>query len=119
MIVINPSGSIESLNPAAAALFRHRPEVLLRRDSGVLFEVAPDRGRVESFLRRLGANRKEGSGQVQEFVARRADLTTVPVEVSISPVRLAEVTLYLAVIRDITERREMEQMKMERRKTEV
>ena len=113
MIVINPSGSIESLNPAAAALFQYPPGTLVRRDIGVLFEVAPDRGRVESFLRRLGANRKEGHGQVQEFVARRADLTTFPVEVSISPVRLADVTLYLAVIRDISERREMEQMKTE------
>lgn len=113
MIVINPSGSIESLNPAAAALFQYPAGALVRRDIGVLFEVAPDRGRVESFLRRLGANRKEGHGQVQEFVARRADLTTFPVEVSISPVRLADVTLYLAVIRDISERREMEQMKTE------
>lgn len=113
MIVINPSGSIESLNPAAAALFQYQSEALVRRDIGVLFEVAPDRGRVESFLRRLGANRKESHGQVQEFVARRADLTTIPVEVSISPVRLADVTLYLAVIRDISERREMEQIKTE------
>jgi PAS domain S-box-containing protein len=113
MIVINPSGSIESLNPAAAALFRYDPDALLRRDIGVLFEVAPDRGRVESFLRRLGANRRDANGQVEEFVARRSDLTTIPVEVSISPVRLADVTLYLAVIRDISERREMEQMKTE------
>jgi len=113
MIVINPSGSIESLNPAAAAMFGHNPDALLRRDIGVLFEVAPDRGLVESFLRRLGANRRETYGQVQEFVGRRADMSTFPVEVSISPVRLAEATLFLAVIRDISERREVEQMKSE------
>lgn len=113
MIVINPSGSIESLNPAAAEMFGHNPDALLRRDIGVLFEVAPDRGRIESFLRRLGANRRETYGQVQEFVGRRADTSTFPVEVSISPVRLTETTLFLAVIRDISERREVEQMKSE------
>ncbi|APR53188.1 PAS domain S-box protein [Sphingomonas koreensis] len=113
MIVINPSGGIESLNRAAAAMFGHEPAALLRRDIGVLFEVAPDRGRLESFLRRLGANRRETYGQVQEFVGRRVDMSTFPVEVSISPVRLAESTLFLAVIRDISERREVEQMKSE------
>lgn len=113
MIVINPSGSIESLNPAAAAMFGHDSDTLLRRDIGVLFEIAPDRGRVESFLRRLGANRRETYGQIQEFVGRRVDMSTFPVEVSIGPVRLVETTLFLAVIRDISERREVERMKNE------
>lgn len=113
MIVINPSGSIESLNPAAAKMFGQQAESLLRRDIGILFEVAPDRGRIESFLRRLGANRRETYGQVQEFVGRRPDGSSFPVEVSISPVRLADATLFLAVIRDISERREVEQMKTE------
>lgn len=113
MIVINPSGSIESLNPSAAKMFGQDAADLLRRDIGVLFEIAPDRGRVESFLRRLGANRRETYGQVQEFVGRRPDGSSFPVEVSISPVRLVESTLFLAVIRDISERREIEQMKTE------
>src|SRR3546814_4996350 len=71
MIVLNPSGSIESLNPAAALMFDVPSESLLRRDIGSLFEVAPDRGQIETFLRRLKANRKESYGQVQEFVGRR------------------------------------------------
>src|SRR3546814_9644733 len=64
-------------------------------------------------LRRLKANRKESYGQVQEFVGRRRDGTTFPLEVSLSPVYLADQTLFLAVIRDIGERREVEQMKSE------
>lgn len=113
MIVINPSGSVESLNPAAAAMFGIVPDALLRRDVGALFEVAPDRGQIETFLRRLKANRRETYGQIQEFVGRRRDGTTFPLEVSVSPVHLAEETLFLAVIRDIGERREIEQMKGE------
>src|SRR3546814_12993606 len=71
MIVLNPSGSIESLNPAAALMFDVPSESLLRRDIGSLFDVAPDRGQIETFLRRLKANRKESYGQVTEFVGDR------------------------------------------------
>lgn len=113
MIVLNPSGSIESLNPAAAAMFGVTQESLLRRDIGSLFEIAPDRGQIETFLRRLSANRKANPGQIQEFVGRRSDGTSFPLEVSVSPVDLMDATLFLAVIRDISERREVEQMKSE------
>lgn len=113
MIVLNPSGSIESLNPSAAAMFDCAAESLLRRDIGTLFEIAPDRSQIETFLRRLKANRRETYGQVQEFVGRRRDGATFPLEVSVSPVRLADQTLFLAVIRDISERREVEQLKGE------
>lgn len=113
MIVLNPSGSIESLNPSAAAMFGVPSESLLRRDIGALFEIAPDRGQIETFLRRLKANRKENYGQIQEFVGRRQNGTTFPLEVSVSPVHLADATLFVAVIRDISDRREVEQMKGE------
>lgn len=113
MIVLNPSGSIESLNPSAAKMFGVPSESLLRRDIGSLFEIAPDRGQIETFLRRLKANRKENYGQIQEFVGRRQNGTTFPLEVSVSPVHLADDTLFVAVIRDISDRREVEQMKGE------
>jgi PAS domain S-box-containing protein len=113
MIVLNPSGSIESLNPAAARMFGYDIDALLRRDIGTLFEIAPDRGRVETFLHRLTAHSDGRLHDVQEFVGRRADGASFPVEVSLSPVRLAGTTLVLAVTRDITERREIEQMKGE------
>ncbi|NIJ18674.1 PAS domain S-box-containing protein [Sphingomonas naasensis] len=113
MIVLNGSGSVESLNSAAARMFGYAPEDLLRRDIGILFEVAPDRGQIESFLRRLQANRNGSAGEVQEFVGRRRDGAVFPLEVSLSPVPLAETTLFLAVCRDISERREIEQIKGE------
>jgi PAS domain S-box-containing protein len=113
MIVLNPSGSIESLNPSAANMFGVPSESLLRRDIGALFEIAPDRGQIETFLRRLKANRKESYGQIQEFVGRRQNGQTFPLEVSVSPVHLADATLFVAVIRDISDRREIEQMKGE------
>lgn len=113
MIVLNGSGSIESLNPAAARMFGFAPQDLLRRDIGVLYEIAPNRGQIESFLRRLKANGGESTGEVQEFVGRRRNGTVFPLEVSVSPVLLADSTLFVAVCRDISERREIEQIKGE------
>jgi len=113
MIVLNRSGSIESLNTAAAAMFGYPSDALFRRDIGILFEVAPDRGQIESFLRRLQANRNGSAGEIQEFVGRRQDQSVFPLEVSLSAVPLAEATLFLAVCRDISERREIEQIKGE------
>lgn len=113
MITINPSGSIETLNPAAARMFGYAPNDLMRRDVGILFEVAPDRGRVESFLKRLQARRSNGTGKAEEFWARRHDGTTFLADVTVSPVQLVDGHRYLAVLRDVTERKQVERMKTE------
>jgi PAS domain S-box-containing protein len=113
MLTINPSGSIETLNPAAARLFGHAPDELMRRDVGILFEVAPDRGRIESFLKRLRARSADRSGNAQEFWARRRDGSTFLADVTLSPVLLADGHRYLAVLRDVTERKQVERMKTE------
>ncbi len=113
MITINPSGSIETLNPATARLFGYAPDALLRRDVGILFEVAPDRGRVETFLKRLQARRTLNTSKAEEFWARRQDGSTFLADVTVSPVPLADGHRYLAVLRDVTERRQVERMKTE------
>lgn len=113
MLTINPSGSIESLNPAAAQLFGYTSDELMRRDVGILFEVAPDRGLVETFLKRLEARRAKGNDRAEEFWARRRDGTTFLADVTVSPVRLMDGHRYLAVLRDVTEQRQVERMKTE------
>lgn len=113
MLTINPSGGIESINPAAARMYGYAAEELLRRDVGMLFEAAPDRGEIETFLTRLQARRSGERGRVQEFWSRRKDGTTFLADVAISPVPLADGIRYVAVMRDVTERKQVEQMKTE------
>lgn len=113
MIVLNASGSIESLNPAAARMFGYSSEELLRRDVGVLFEVAPDQGDVESFLKRLQRRRRSDLNSVQEIWAKRRDGSTFPGDVSVSPVHLFDTVRYVAIVRDNSERKQIEQMKTE------
>jgi PAS domain S-box-containing protein len=113
MVVINASGSIESLNPAAAAMFGYSQEELIRRDVSTLLDLAPHRGEVETFLKRLAAGRFGVAGEVHEFVGRCRDGNQVPLEISVSPVTLGDSLVFLAVLRDVTERRQVDQMKTE------
>jgi PAS domain S-box-containing protein len=113
IITLNRSGSIESLNYAAARMYGYEPEELVRRDIGILFEVAPDQGDVETFLKRLQRRRRGDLGRVQEFWGRRRDGSTFPSDVAVSPVPLADGLRYVAIIRDVTERKQVDQMKSE------
>ncbi|QPQ56151.1 response regulator [Allosphingosinicella flava] len=113
IITLNPSGSLETANRAAEKMFGYDGGALLRRDVGVLFEIAPDGGDAGSFIERL---RRRSNGKIassEQIWARRSDGTAFPVEVSLSPMDLADGTHFVAVVRDITERREIEQMKSE------
>jgi len=111
IISLNPSGTIESMNVAASRMFGYEPGELTRRDVGLLFEMAPDRGAVETFLKRLRLRSAEG--RIDEFMARRRDGSRMPCEVAISPMELATGTFYVAVVRDVSERKQIEQMKIE------
>lgn len=113
MIVINASGGMESLNPAAARMFGYEIGELVRRDVGTLFEVAPDRGLMETFLKRLAARRLGAMSDMQEIVGRCRDGSLIPVEVSVSHVEIEGQPRFLAVLRDITERRQVDRMKTE------
>ena len=111
MLTVNQSGSIETLNGAAAAMTGYARNDLIRRDIGSLFEVAPDQGNKETFLRRLAQRSRESGGDVIELIARREDGTLFPCDVAISSVKLADGQAFLAIVRDTTERRRVEQMK--------
>ena len=88
IITINPSGSIEAVNEAVASMFGYDPRELIRRDVGILFEIAPDVGVVETFLRRLSRG-NAGAGRLDEFMARRKDGSLLPCEVAVSSMTLA------------------------------
>lgn len=113
MLTVNQSGSIETLNGAAAAMTGYARNDLIRRDIGSLFEVAPDQGNKETFLRRLAQRSRESGGDVIELIARRKDGTLFPCDVAISSVKLGEGQAFVAIVRDTTERRRVEQMKSE------
>ncbi len=113
IVTINLGGSIETLNPAAARMFGCAPEELVGRDIRNLFELGPDQGNVETFV--SGLYRQSASaGAVQEFSGKRRDGSTFPMEIAVNRVYLVEIDdIYLAVVRDVTERKQIDQMKSE------
>ena len=112
IVTLNPSGSIESVNAAAAQMFGYEAAELDRRDVSLLIDIAPD-GQGE-FLKRLGASQGalEG-GLLRQMDAQRKTGETFPVDVALGAMTLPSGVHVVAIIRDISERRRMEQLKDE------
>lgn len=110
IITLNPSGSIETLNPAAERMFGWRAEDLVRRDVGVLIDLA-NNGE-GSFLDRLGASQGAlADGLLRELNGKRRDGQTFAADVALGAMDLPTGRHVVAVVRDITERRRVAEMK--------
>ena len=112
IITLNPSGSIETVNAAGERMFGYSAAELTRRDISVLIDIAPD-GEGE-FLKRLGAS--QGSlttGLIRQMEGTRSSGETFPVDVALGAMELPTGTHVVAVVRDISERRRIEQLKGE------
>lgn len=112
IVTLNPSGSIETVNASALRMFGYQPRELDRRDVSMLVDITPD-GQGE-FLKRLGASQGalEG-GLLRQMEGRRKDGTTFPVDVALGAMNLPSGVHVVAIVRDISERRRMEQLKDE------
>ena len=104
IVMVDETGTILLVNRQTEELFGYERGELLGRS---VEELLPDR------LRRLhGAHRAEyraeprrrAMGVGMPLVGRRKDATEFPVEISLSPMRMNDALMVIAVIRDITER---------------
>jgi PAS domain S-box-containing protein len=112
IITLNPSGTIETVNKAAERLFDFSADELDRRDISKLIEIGGNGER--PFLDRLGASHGAlTSGIVRELTARRRDGSTFSVDVAFGAMHLPTGTHVVAAIRDVTERRRIEDLKNE------
>ncbi|CAN5144414.1 hypothetical protein BH10PSE12_BH10PSE12_16680 [soil metagenome] len=109
VILINPSGGIEVMNPAAERLFGFPATDLLRRDISIIVDLAPGEG---PFLMRLGVT---GARLTETFrphlVARRSDGGVVAVDVTLGLMPQDDGVHVVAAFRDISEREKVEQLK--------
>ncbi len=113
IVVINSSGSIESWNAGAERLFGYREAEILHRNVSVLMPE-PHAGQHEFYLRRyLGRGDSATLNRLRELTARRQDGTEFPIDLRISEMQLGDKRMFTGIIRDITGRRAMEQMKNE------
>jgi PAS domain S-box-containing protein len=113
MLVLDAEGYICEANPSITRLFGHSPESLVGMHNTRLMASPPTLEESQAWLRHVGSAGAKGSGAQQEFIGRRIDGTTLATDVSISRFFDDEELGYVAVIRDITERKRIEAMKTE------
>ena len=109
IITIEESGAIESVNPAAERAFGYERDEMVGRNVSMLmpspYREEHDR-HIASYLR-TGEARIIGIGR--EIEAQRRDGSVFPADIAVSEVRLPGRRLFTGIIRDLTERREMEE----------
>lgn len=109
MVVVNREGRITLINKQAEQLFGYAREELVGQ---VVETLVPERFRTQHPAHRTAyvANpRVRPMGAGLELHARRKDGTEVPVEITLSPMEAEEGRLTIAAIRDVTERKRLEQ----------
>ncbi|MFQ5954393.1 MAG: PAS domain-containing sensor histidine kinase [Kiloniellales bacterium] len=109
VVVSDDKGRIEAFNPAAERTFGYTAEEVLGRNVRVLM-LEPDRGRHGGYIRNY---LKTGKGNVlgvgpRAVTGRRKDGSTVPIEFAVSEMFLGGKRMFIATMRDITERIRLE-----------
>lgn len=109
IITINADGRVTEWNPASETMFGYRAAEALGRDLSTL--IIPEQYR-EAHRRGMTHYLATGEGPVLrqriEITAVRADGSELPVELAITPMRLASGPHFTATLRDITHRKAAE-----------
>ena len=108
IVTIDEQGVIDSINPAAEAMFGWGPGELLGRNISTLMPE-PYRSRHDGYLhqyRETGHRRVIGVGR--EVFGRRKDGTVFPVDLSVGEFAVSGRRLFTGILRDITERRRLQ-----------
>ena len=108
IITIDDHGIIQAQNRAAQIMFGVSDQDAIGRNVSIIVP-SPHRERHDSYLenyRRTGV--KHVIGTTQQLDAVRTGGEVLPIELSISEVRAGGTRLFTAIIRDITERRRLE-----------
>jgi two-component system cell cycle sensor histidine kinase/response regulator CckA len=115
LLVADASGLIATFNPAAEKIFAQRAADVTGRSLKELF--APEQAAL--FDEALSTNAKSGGIRVMEAAALRPDKSSVPIDLGISKVWVGGSPLLIVVVRDITERKRLEDQIRQAQKMEA
>lgn len=107
ILVVNSRGEVETYNFAAQRMFGHAPEAVLGRSvSQLIPHVCGEKGACFERLVESGDATLTGTGR--EMTGLRRDGTPFPLEIRVSRLTCPRQTLYVAAVRDISERKAQE-----------
>ena len=109
IIALDPNGCIDGVNPAIERMFGYSEEELDGSEIGVLYEQTPTTEQVSSFLSHIRS--KDGETSSSRFRGRRKDGSPLLCDVAVTPMHLFNGVHYVAIVRDITERDKIEEIK--------
>jgi len=108
LIVIDDKSRVQSFNPAAERIFGYKPEDVIGQDVKMLMPVSAQAGRggyIENYL--ASGDAKIGAGR--ETTGKRKDGSIFPMEFGLREMRVEGKRFFTGTIRDITERKQVEQ----------
>lgn len=108
IISISEKGIIESFNKAAEQLFGYTAEHVIGQNVKMLMH-APDRQQHDQYLTKYLQTGNAGIiGSGREVTGRRQDGSKIPLDLSVSEMKLSDRRVFTGIVRDITERKESE-----------
>ncbi|MDX1671620.1 MAG: PAS domain S-box protein [Balneolaceae bacterium] len=113
IITINEQGIIESFNRAAERIFGYEEEEVLGRNVNVLMPPPHEKHHDEYIQRYLETGEKHIIGIGREVKAEKKDGTVFPIELSVSEVTWDNNRIFTGIIKDISDRRRLEQELLE------
>jgi PAS domain S-box-containing protein len=109
VVVIDEHGIVETFNAAAERMFGFTAEEITGRNVNLLMPE-PYRGEHDGYMAnylRTGVKKIIGIGR--EVAGRRKDGTVFPVDLAVSEARLGERRVFVGIVRDLTERKRVEE----------
>jgi diguanylate cyclase (GGDEF)-like protein/PAS domain S-box-containing protein len=108
VLTLDARGTILSCNKACKTIFGYQHHELMHRSAHILMPDAIIDAGKDDLGRHLEQWEKRMIGVGREVVGRRCDGSAFPAELDISKITLDGEPVYIAVIRDITEKKEAE-----------
>ena len=109
IITIDEHGSVESFNKAAESIFGYRADEVIGRNVDMLMPP-PYHDEHDSYIRNyLETGHRKIIGIGREVMGQRKDGSTFPLDLAVSEVDFGHRRIFTGVVRDITERRRLEQ----------
>jgi PAS domain S-box-containing protein len=109
IVVINADGIVESFSRSAAGMFGYDPDEVIGNNVSILMPE-PYRSRHNDYITRyLDGGKARVIGIEREVRGRRKDGSTFAMEIAISEVGYAGDRLFTGLVRDITERKRVQQ----------